>query len=1100
MPAQYPIELQFPLGGVHRRLAYQAQPPFTTPEARNVLPDDMKEGRARGGSRPGWVAEHTATAGAAWTVQGTNATPVVPTSLYGALMAYNPNENVIVFWNTSGTYHCDSAGNWTAPAVTNPPPTGLVVDAHLFWDSAVGQIGAVFMQFNGDVDYWWYLVGTTTWMKAKTTAGKALTQAGLCFDPSRSSALIWGGVKVVGGATTTEVLLSSPSMGTYLIGYAPEDLRRSRGVYDAENNRIIVFGGMNGGYSQKMLAYDLSAYTWSYLTPPSVPPGRYQQAMAFDTATKRLILAGGIGSDGSGGSEWLLDTWQWDGDTWRQIPASANGHWRNPHLVYESGSTRIHMRSATVGASGYRDELLGTGTGLTDKPVRMLAVVPFVENDGVDLWRDEFEGDGAMGASWVTPRWLASREMPVCEDGRAVVEAGVEAGAVLDNTLLDAATEYVVEMLIRPDDLAYGGTFRVLAAMSTTTPDITVDGVIAEMVIAANGSYTSAFKSIVAGVVTTNAGSSGSTDNMPGWLRLEYRGGKFYVYFRGTNLYTSGALAPAGRRCGLVLIGSANRCVVDAFLAQNLHGGKAALRTATVLSAGGKAYIERTVGAWEEISTADCTLSQDRLLQAAYAIDPAAVYSAQRLYVADNGIIVYGDNGTLAKSGSDILFDSASYANWSTTQVKEGDWLIISSAAAANEFYRIGSVAVGSLTLATYPPVPDPGAGRSNLQFRIVRSLRVIRPAAEAPNPILTYHPDVSGKGYTPPECPLVAAWNGRLIVGGPPYAPHWWAMSRAGTYTDWDFTREDAAAAIDGTNALVSGLGEPLRAIVPYRDDYVLFLHRNSVWVMRGDPRAGGRLDNLSRRVGCVHFGAACMTPDGWCIFLSEDGLYGIAPGALMEPQPISRPTLPRELLDVDPQRFVALVAWDPQRMGIAVFVSPLTAAGFSSNWFLHWESRSWWQVTLPDNVQPTALVSDYSEFYGRHMLLTGGRDGQVRGQRRQNSADDSVPIDSSVVYGPVRLGIDAFSVGLLQQIDVTLSEDSGNVTVDILTGDTPETALAADPAYTFTAGPGLNVRHYPRKRGNSLFVRLSGADGQWAVESIEVILEKYGRRRRLV
>lgn len=47
------IQLDFPIGGVDRRWAYQRQSPFTTPDAQNVLPFDVGEGRARGGSRPG---------------------------------------------------------------------------------------------------------------------------------------------------------------------------------------------------------------------------------------------------------------------------------------------------------------------------------------------------------------------------------------------------------------------------------------------------------------------------------------------------------------------------------------------------------------------------------------------------------------------------------------------------------------------------------------------------------------------------------------------------------------------------------------------------------------------------------------------------------------------------------------------------------------------------------------------------------------------------------------------------------------------------------------------------------------------------------------
>lgn len=47
------VELQFPLAGLHRRFAQQAQPPYTTDSCQNVRPRDCIEGRLRGGSRPG---------------------------------------------------------------------------------------------------------------------------------------------------------------------------------------------------------------------------------------------------------------------------------------------------------------------------------------------------------------------------------------------------------------------------------------------------------------------------------------------------------------------------------------------------------------------------------------------------------------------------------------------------------------------------------------------------------------------------------------------------------------------------------------------------------------------------------------------------------------------------------------------------------------------------------------------------------------------------------------------------------------------------------------------------------------------------------------
>lgn len=52
MPSER-LTIEFPIGGLNRQLAYQNQPPYTTPDCLNVRARDVLTGRLRGGSRPG---------------------------------------------------------------------------------------------------------------------------------------------------------------------------------------------------------------------------------------------------------------------------------------------------------------------------------------------------------------------------------------------------------------------------------------------------------------------------------------------------------------------------------------------------------------------------------------------------------------------------------------------------------------------------------------------------------------------------------------------------------------------------------------------------------------------------------------------------------------------------------------------------------------------------------------------------------------------------------------------------------------------------------------------------------------------------------------
>jgi hypothetical protein len=47
-----PISIKFPLAGLNKRLAFQEQPPWSTPAALNAWPIDPSTGRERGGARP----------------------------------------------------------------------------------------------------------------------------------------------------------------------------------------------------------------------------------------------------------------------------------------------------------------------------------------------------------------------------------------------------------------------------------------------------------------------------------------------------------------------------------------------------------------------------------------------------------------------------------------------------------------------------------------------------------------------------------------------------------------------------------------------------------------------------------------------------------------------------------------------------------------------------------------------------------------------------------------------------------------------------------------------------------------------------------------
>ena len=113
-------------------------------------------------------------------------------------------------------------------------------------------------------------------------------------------------------------------------------------------------------------AYDPSANTWTELGPSGPPSARAATAMAYDPATRRVIMFGGVAK-----GRWLTqfdDTWAYDpvANTWAQLsPAGPAPVGRSGHvMVYDPPSGRILM----FGGGGEREGTSSMTSGLSTQP------------------------------------------------------------------------------------------------------------------------------------------------------------------------------------------------------------------------------------------------------------------------------------------------------------------------------------------------------------------------------------------------------------------------------------------------------------------------------------------------------------------------------------------------------------------------------------------------------------------------------------------------------------------------------------------------------------------------------------------------------------
>ena len=126
-------------------------------------------------------------------------------------------------------------------------------------------------------------------------------------------------------------------------GAGPQPARVSAAMaYDADTKQVVLFGGMVPGSSGSALAdtWIWDGKAWSQPTLSVHPDVREGAAMAYDAIHKRLVLFGGIDTDGTP----YNDTWTWDGATWRLEEPTSNPPARDrAAIAYDDALGKIVM-------------------------------------------------------------------------------------------------------------------------------------------------------------------------------------------------------------------------------------------------------------------------------------------------------------------------------------------------------------------------------------------------------------------------------------------------------------------------------------------------------------------------------------------------------------------------------------------------------------------------------------------------------------------------------------------------------------------------------------------------------------------------------------
>lgn len=348
--------------------------------------------------------------------------------------------------------------------------------------------------------------------------------------------------------------------------------------------------------------------------------------------------------------------------------------------------------------------------------------------------------------------------------------------------------------------------------------------------------------------------------------------------------------------------------------------------------------------------------------------------------------------------------------------------------------------------------------------------------------------------------CTLVEVAFDRLWWSGLPATPHGYWASRVGAPLDYEFDLDstDVTQAINGTTLDGGNIGEKITALLSHNNNCLLIGCSDSVFIIRGDPLQGGRMEQLSRVVGPLGPSAWCKTASGETVMLSRNGLYAMPAGCGADFQQISKQKLPDALMGINSSTYTALLAYDTRFDGLHIYVTETAGASTGRQaWWMDWETGGFWPMELTATEQPLSLMRfdplDGSDVSG---VLLGGSGGGVR---RFDRTVTGAVASGYLYFGPIKISPTPFHKGIIQKMRVTFSANTNDTTgtVAVYCAESGEAAYTAAVAGTAARKFGLTIGNlqnnhvcHPRVGGHAAVIKIALADVTKYLSVEEIVL----------
>ena len=729
-----------------------------------------------------------------------------------------------------------------------------------------------------------------------------------------------------------------------------------------------------------------------------------------------------------------------------------------------------------------------TQLGLEDEDfINLINQVNTTSDDQFTHWEDTFQAS-ELGDIWNLAAGFTEVPLVLPSDLSAVINS-VTAGGVVRDVLvpaMDVTIANFTSIKIIPFEAEHFGTYQIFIRLDDAAPNPFLDGVVVTInLLGKLGVVSGNITSYVAGVPTVTAFDQNLNDDdtaLPGWLTVIDDGDQLInAEWRGKSLIAAGhAIAvpvTTETRTGFSMQASVpeGRTLVDTFrLEYGEISSSEFYRTFFVAAAGGFFYFEdRTNHMVFENNSAKLN-KVDQL---------SSVERGQKLYVADHGIATSGVDGVVQDGANlDRLTSVVIGGGWIALDLDNQSYIVTLFDATGDYIdgqYAINDVQAGYIMLDR-----DFATGTAGMvSFRIDRIPKVFNPATGALDPL------TPTAGLVPVSCQVVVRYRDRLVWGVCETDPSNWFMSALARPLDYafEYNPQLPTTAVSGTEANAGLVGDRIRTLCPFGDEFLVFGCENSIWTLQGDPQFDGHHQNISQTVGMLSQQAWDWGPEGELWFMSREGLF-VMPHARAHPQSISHEKLPEELKQINTSIFLISLTWDIIERSVHIYITSRDT-GQRDHWVYVPRDKAFWRYDLTNLHDPTFTFMRRAHITSDTTLILGCHDGFLRRYNRLAESDDGFAFNSFIEFGPFQLG-NGVDDGKLKKLIGVMAEDGGDVDWSVRVGDSSRAAV--DALGPLASGnwpiPGRNHNAMVRARGSAAVVRLQTAESarSWSFESI--------------